>query len=83
MSDASTKSPAAPGRVARFFDILGVLGFLLAVPACLVVLGKTEEARALERALGPFASPGDYGEAQSRRNRYGFLVKCPGHSSGA
>lgn len=58
MSDASTKSPAAPGRVARFFDILGVLGFLLAVPACLVVLGKPEEARALERALGPFASPG-------------------------
>lgn len=58
MNDASATSPETPGRAAWFFDILGILGFLLAVPACLVVLGKPEEGRALERALGPFASPG-------------------------
>jgi len=47
-----------PGRLARFFDMLGILGFVLAVPACLLVLGMKEEAQTLERALGSLASPG-------------------------
>ena len=56
-SGGSSASPG-PGKAARFFDTLGWAGFFLAVPACLVVLGRSEEGRALERALGAFASPG-------------------------
>ena len=59
MSDPTQPPSKTPPRpIARFFDLLGVLGFLLAVPACLIVLGYAEQGMALERALGPFASPG-------------------------
>ncbi len=59
MSDSTTRPPEkTSSRTARFFDALGILGFLLAIPACLLVLGLPGEGRALERALGPVASPG-------------------------
>lgn len=52
------KTSRKTGGIPRFFDILGILGFLLAVPAVLVVLGHPEAARAPERAFGALASPG-------------------------
>ena len=57
-SGTNGKPSRKTGRISRFFDMLGILGFLLVIPAILLVLGKVDAAKAPERALGAFASSG-------------------------
>lgn len=45
-------------KIDRFFDTLGFTGYLLLIPVVLLVTGIDGPAKAMERSLGAFGSPG-------------------------